>query len=144
MWRGSTSGYPCISLVPWLLPVFMNFAMFVHSVLNNYLDRVWSGFEEDFSAARLSLYIVQYDWVHVLNSECFTENFIDILTHAQTVCTRPFLLHKGPGGVTIPMLGFSGCSLFFLTCHILTQPKQCSPVTGHCAGIWSCLVYSWL
>ena len=32
--------------------------------------------------------------------ECFTENFTEILTHARTVCTRPFFLLpllKGPG-----------------------------------------------
>lgn len=30
-------------------------------------------------------------------TECFTENFMDVLMHVQTVCTRCFLLHKGSG-----------------------------------------------
>ena len=84
----------------------MNFAMFECSTVCSYVAyltismvEAYKGFEVALSGALLSPPIFQYDWVHVLNqfTECFTENFKNIFKHAQTMCTRPILLHIGPG-----------------------------------------------
>ena len=59
------------------------------------------GFEAAPSAALLSLHIFQYIFIWLgprVESVywIFYWNFYDILTHAQTVSTRHFLLHEGP------------------------------------------------
>ena len=79
-----------------------------------------------------------YDWVHVLNqfTKCFTENFTDILTHAQTVCTKPFLLHKVPGDearCTIYLSKMYKFNVYFtahpttlsLYLHLCLTPQEC-------------------
>ena len=103
-------GYYCI------LYFFMNSAMLECSTVRLYvahwmisMAEAYQGFQAALSSALLLPHIFQYnmigselDWVHVLNSlPNVMKKFTDILMHAQMVCTKPFLLCKGPGDEAI-------------------------------------------